>query len=342
MKNLVTLDVLVVYSASLALSAAADSDSSHPFLLNSKQANYNLSYAYFLQLCHKAGLKAGLSTSDDVTGPGQCSNYWTFAKNKWLRRNNSAWARQVFDKISPVSSAAAAGRQLLLSDQDIQPFNDLGLFDTFFDKLLTYQQFPEHALPTVEVPDNKLLSIKASLQKLQTLRAAHPCPSDFTAAVVLKDRFGAGGNFVYKISRNLATRIQRLMRQNPQVRFILQPFLSFEAGYRYKNTATATDIRLIFHHDQLLQCYVRMAKAKDFRCNEHQGGQLEYVTPKDIPPLIHSMARALVGQIAKPHSLYALDFVLSNSGNAYFIEGIPVPALTGTSAKKSMKQNQNN
>jgi hypothetical protein len=44
MKNIVNLDVLVVYSASVAQSASvSDSQSIHPFLLISRRSNYNLS-----------------------------------------------------------------------------------------------------------------------------------------------------------------------------------------------------------------------------------------------------------------------------------------------------------
>ncbi|KKU45620.1 MAG: hypothetical protein UX63_C0003G0046 [Microgenomates group bacterium GW2011_GWB1_46_7] len=67
MKNIVKLDVLVVYSASVAQSASvSDSQSIHPFLINSRRSNYNLSYAYFLDTCQKNGLTAGFTTSADI------------------------------------------------------------------------------------------------------------------------------------------------------------------------------------------------------------------------------------------------------------------------------------
>lgn len=335
MKKLVTLDVLVVYSAGLATSASvADTKSKHPFLLNSKQANYNLAYAYFLEACKDAGLTAGLTTSLDVIGPGMCSNYWTFVSGKWVKKNNYAQSLQVFDKISPVTLAKAASRRLLLSDETIQPFNDVQLFDAFFDKLRTYQEFPDCTLPTVDIRSSHMADIKAALKKLHVAIDKHNFPDDFAPAIVLKDQFGAGGDYVYKITNNFAERIQKLMQANKQVHFVIQPFLSFDTGYVYKNNHTSTDLRLIFHHDQLLQCYVRMAKARDFRCNEHQGGQLEYVTAKDIPDSVHEMASDIVSVIDKPQSLYALDFVVSNSGRVYFIEGNTGPGIDWDVSKK--------
>jgi hypothetical protein len=335
MNSLVTLDVLVVQSANLAASASvADSHSRHPFLLNSKQANYNLPYAYFLDVCKESGILAGLTTSADIIGPGTCRNYWTSSLGNWAKVKRHAKAFQIFDKFLPVSSLRAAERDLMLSDELIKPFHDVELFDIFFDKLLTYKKFPRYAIPTVSLRSNKLTEIKASLQRLRALIGQPRYAGDFSAKIVLKDRFGASGNFVYKITNNFAARINTLMLRHSKVRFVLQPFVSFEKGFAYKNNRTATDLRLIFHHDRLLQCYVRMAKADDFRCNEHQGGQLEYVAESDIPNLIHNIARKIVTKINKPQSLYALDFVVSNTGKAYFIEGNIGPGIDWDVTKK--------
>lgn len=335
MKSLVSLDVLVVQSANLAASASvADSQSRHPFLLSSKQANYNLPYAYFLDLCQQSGLTAGLTTSADIIGPGMCRNYWTSALGKWAKVLHRAHSLQIFDKFLPVSSVRAAERDLLLSDASIRPFHDAQLFDVFFDKLLTYQTFPRYAIPTVSIRSNKVVNIKASLNRLRALIQKPQYAGDFSSKIVLKDRFGSSGNFVYKITSNFTTRIKELMLKNKGVRFVIQPFVSFDKGFVYKQNTTATDLRLIFHHDQLLQCYVRMAKAGEFRSNEHQGGQLEYVTQKDIPNVIHAISRKMVAKINKPQSLYALDFVVSNTGNVYFIEGNIGPGIDWDVTKK--------
>lgn len=335
MVSMVYLDVLVVYSASLATSASVeDAQSKHPFLLASKQANYNLSYAYFLDECRRLGLKAGLATSADVTGPGTCSTYWIFQSSKWVKVRQHVQANHIFDKISPTTPVIARQRQLLFSDKKIKPFNDPELFQTFFDKLKTYREFPDYAIPTVAVNSSKKADVQLALTQLRNLLESHDYPADFSSKIVLKDRCGSSGNYVYQISTDFAVGVQTRMRKNPEVHFVLQPFLPFDRGYVYQNHHTSTDLRLIFHHDQMLQCYIRMAKAHDFRCNEHQGGQLEYVTGKDIPKMVSQMAGEIVGEIAKPQSLYALDFVISNTGRAYFIEGNIGPGLDWDVTKK--------
>jgi glutathione synthase/RimK-type ligase-like ATP-grasp enzyme len=329
------LDVLVVYSACDAISAASDDLlSRHPFALDSKQANYNLSYAYFLKECDKTGLKAGLTTSADIIGPGLCDNYWSYVEDNWVKVDRKAKSCHVFDKLSPRTSTRAAERRLLLSDEAVYPFNDRELFKTFFDKLKTYQKLPAYAIPTAEVCSDEIEDIKAAVREVTELIDSHKFSSDFDDKLVLKDRFGAGGSHVYKIGSNFVSRIRSIMKKYPHISFVIQPFLAFENGYTYRNQKAATDIRLIFHNDELLQSYIRLAKDDDFRCNEHQGGKLVYVDQSDIPDRIHEISRKIVRQIGKPQSLYALDFVVSNSGMVYFLEGNSGPGIDWDIKKK--------
>ena len=339
MKNIVKLDVLVVYSASVAQSASvSDSQSIHPFLINSRRSNYNLSYAYFLDTCQKNGLTAGFTTSADIVGPGQCQNYWTSDQGNWTKINGMAKSTQIFDKISPRSSLRLAERKLLLSHQSIIPFNDPTLFSTFYDKLLTYQLLAPFSIPTTAVLSARVKDITQALSQLRQLVKQHPFSTDFSSALVLKDRFGAGGNHVYKIARNFSHRIQNLMSKNPEVQFVLQPFLAFDHGYTYQNRHAPTDLRLIFHSNQLLQSYIRIAQPRDFRCNEHQGGELIYVEPSAIPASVHTIASQIVRQLNLPDSLYALDFLVSNSGHVYFVEGNTGPGLDWDITKKLNEQ----
>jgi hypothetical protein len=83
---------------------------------------------------------------------------------------------------------------------------------------------------------------------------------------------------VYKIDDNPAEHIQKIMKRAHEIRFVLQPFLKFDSGHQYQNIISSIDIRLIYIHSQLVQCYVRIAQPNSFLCNEHQGGELEYVT----------------------------------------------------------------
>ena len=340
MKKIKKLDVLVVYSAAIAPSATVlDTHSKKPFLVDSARANYNVSYAYFLNHCKTQGLSAGFTSSSDITGPGTCSSYWTQTPSGWTKVNHSAQSNQIFDKLSPSSTKRAAERTLLLSDNSVTPFNDPTLFQIFYDKLVTYRQFSDYAIPTSDIYSSRPRDIHISITRLRKLLREHPFPDDFSTAIVLKDRFGAGGNHVYKVSTNMPVKINQIMLENPKIKFVIQPFLHFDKGYTYKNRQAATDIRLIIQHNQLLQCYIRIAKGDDFRCNQHQGGELIYLTDLEIPPLVNKIASKLMTKINKPHSLYALDFVISNAGRVYFIEGNSNPGIDWTLTSK-LSQNK--
>ncbi|MBP9781534.1 hypothetical protein KBC89_02670 [Candidatus Woesebacteria bacterium] len=334
MDDIDILDVLVVYSASMATSASvSDGESKHPFLLTSKQADYNVSYSYLLQNCEQNGMKAGFTTSADIIGPGTCKNYWTSSSGKWKKVASSAQSFHIFDKISPVSLARTAERQLLLSDPTIIPFNDAELFLTFCDKLRTFKKLPEYAIPTVGLSTISYKAIASAIAKLNKLVAKARFSDDFSKKYVLKDRYGAGGNHVYQIRTSFAKTIYTIMVQNPTVEFVLQPFLLFDQGFEHNSQRASTDIRLLFHHNELFQCYLRMAKADDFRCNEHQGGQLVYIAISDVPVLIHTIAEKIVKKINKPNALFALDFAVSNAGRIYLVEGNIGPGIDWDATK---------
>lgn len=332
---MINLDVLVVYSAGIALSSLVlDAVSMHPFALDSAQANYNLSYAYFLESCKKLNLKAGFTTSLDIIGPGTCQSYWTYENETWEKVHAPAQASQIFDKISPVSPVRAAERELLFSEKNVQPFNDVQLFVTFFDKQKTYTNFPEYSIPTVSVTGTSAAHIQLAILQLKNLIARHPYNEDFSKKLVLKDRFGAGGNHVYEVTHDYLQTISSLVQENPGIHFILQPFLLFDQGYSHNNQKGTSDIRIIYQHDEIIQCYIRTAQANDFRCNEHQGGTLTYMKDDDIPHDVLKISGNIVEKIAKPNALYALDFSVCNSGRTYFMEGNIGPGLDWNDKKK--------
>ena len=342
MKQVANLDILIVYNSTLALSAAVpDSVSLLPFRQDSPQANYNLSYSYFLEACAKRGLTAGFAASNDVSGPGQCTQYWTFRNNAWQKNHAPAFSTQIFDKLSPSTAASRAERDLLLSELRIQPFNDRSLFMMFYDKTLTYEKLAPYTIPTTSVLSSHPDDVNAALERLKVMINEHAHSEDFSPSLILKDRFGAGGNFVFKVTKDYLHSIQILMDNHPTIQFIVQPFLLFDHGFLYKNQRTSTDLRLIFLQDRLLQAYVRLAKGDDFRCNAHQGATLEYVTSNVIPVSVKQMAQEIVSVIAKPLNLFALDFVVSNTGNTYMLEGNCGPGVnwdTGNTADEKMSK----
>jgi len=90
----------------------------------------------------------------------------------------------------------------------------------------------------------------------------------------------------------------------------------------------------LFQNNKLIQCYIRIAKPLEFRCNEHKGGRLVYITKNQIPSPVREIAKKIATKIDKPKSLYALDFVISNRGRVYFIEGNSGPGLDWDVTKK--------
>jgi glutathione synthase/RimK-type ligase-like ATP-grasp enzyme len=325
---MIKLDVLVVYSGGTAISAAvADEVSAVPFDAALRQANYNLSYAYFLNQCKKRGITAGLCSSVDVIGSGTCSHYWSHDAGSWKKNIQPAKALQIFDKLSPISYARTEERDLLFSDDAVNPFNDVSLFGLFFDKLKTYQKLKRYSLPTIPIDSYRPLMIRRAMSRLERLKKDHSFSDDFSSSMILKDRYGSGGDHVYKVGARDVDAISTLLMRHRQVQFVLQPFVQFEQGFSYKKQRVATDIRLIISQNELLQCYIRQAQPGDFRCNEHQGGKLEYVTASDVPESVHQMSQMIVEELDAFGSVYALDFVVSNNGQVYFIEGNTGPGL---------------
>lgn len=322
------LDVLVIYNSRTSVSAAVDdSVSQFPFLLGTSSQNYLPAYEEFLHACSEKGLSAGFSTAADVIRPGVCSSYWTLSGKKWNKHIEEVTSLNVFDKFSATDPYQVAQRSLLLSDPKIKTFNNPKLFSLFFDKLSTYELFPWCAIPTVAIASAKKEDIVSSVADLQELIKQHPFSKDFNPGYVLKDRYGASGNNVFLIQDNFITEIQKTLQDNKDTTFILQPFLAFDRGITFQGAQRSTDVRLIFYNNTVIQTYFRLAKENEFRCNEHKGGKVMYVSLNEVPSSIRQLSNEIVRELNSPESLFALDFLMSNSGNAYFLEGNYGPGL---------------
>jgi glutathione synthase/RimK-type ligase-like ATP-grasp enzyme len=70
-----------------------------------------------------------------------------------------------------------------------------------------------------------------------------------------------------------------------------------------------------------------MAKAGDFRCNEHQGGLLKYISEREVPSEVVIHSNKIARLLNNKRSLIALDFVISNHGNVCLLEGNTGPGL---------------
>lgn len=328
MESTKNLDVLVVYSGKIATSAHdQDPRSSLPFPTHQGRAGYNQSYAYFLDECHKQGLTAGFSTSNDITGPGSCSSYWQYQAGEWNKNEDNCYAEDIFDKLSPTSPTKIVSRDLLFSSSDVKPFNNNALSLLFTDKLQTYRKLPTYSIPTVALANFSLREVRLALKSLKLLTKQHPHRLDFGSAIFLKNRYGAGGQDIHKIDSNPAKTIHTIINENPDCSYILQPAVLYDQGFIYQGQPALTDIRLIFQNNQLIQSYIRIAKPGSYLCNEHQGGELIYLNLAQIPASIVKAGKQIAQDLNKQHALYALDFVLSNHGHVFLLEGNTGPGI---------------
>lgn len=326
MTKLTCFDVLIVYSEKLAVSAV-DKKSDTPFSPNSRNKFYNTVYSYFLKTCQKFNLTAAFTTSADIVGPGFCHSFWTFKNDKWIKNNSPCYSALIFDKFSPVNSQMKFRRQLLFSLNEIKPFNNPKIFDLFFDKQKTFEELSKHSIPTATINKDTIKSIDKACETLKKLLSNHSSPNDFHSDLIMKDRFGAGGRHVYKFQANQTKNMLAIIKKNPRISYILQPFAKFDKGFSYQDSFTSADIRLIYLQGKLIQSYIRVAKIGEFRCNEHQGGLLTYLPLNQIPPSVLAKSELIFNTLNQRQSLYSLDFIISNSGQVYFLEGNTGPGL---------------
>lgn len=339
MKNIELFDVLVVYTNGIATSASSSKPNTKlPFSRASKRTHYNNAYAYFLEMCAKNNLRAAFTTSEDLTDERSFNSYWLFQGKEWIKINQPCYSQLIFDKFSPINKVQRERRTTLFSNSKVKPFNSSELFSLFFDKQKTYEALKDFAVPTVAVENATWKSVGRAVNVLKALVTLHPERHDFSKKIVMKDRFGAGGNGIYSIGlHKQSKKIRDILIKNKNTSFVLQPFVKFKNGYRYKNYSGFIDIRLIYLKGKLVQTYIRTAKEKDFRCNEHQGGALEYISKSELPAKVCRFSRKIVDFLDEENELYALDFVISDRGNVYLMEGNNGP---GIDWNLSLKKNE--
>ncbi len=327
MNKLNIFDVLVVYTESLAVSASGACETNNtPFPEGSKNESYNEVYGYFLEVCRRKGLKAAFSTSTDITGPGTCGSFWIYKDKMWIKKDEACMAELIFDKFSPTRRKIKIGRKLLFSTDEVKAFNDSELFDLFFDKQRTYRELSDFSIPTVSVSEKTAEGVEKACSQLAELVLKHNNSEDFHFDIVMKDRFGAGGKHIYKFKAADTAKMYSVVKRNARLSFVIQPFTKFDEGFVYRNKAASTDVRLIYLNGEIVQSYIRVAKTGDYRCNEHKGGLLTYLRINEIPDKLIERANLIAAKLNKK-SFFALDFLVSNNGNVYLLEGNAGPGL---------------
>ncbi len=325
MKKAKIFDVLIVYSGVKAVSASSETAMA-PFPIG-KYFSCNIAYSYFMNICVKRNLSVAFTTSSDITTSGKCSSYWIQNNNEWEKVNMPACSTLIFDKLFPTNTALRAKRDLLFSDPQVVSYSDRYLFELFFDKQKTHDFLSSFSIPTVTIDSNKITKIDTLIESLAKITRTHKAKNDFTDSFILKDRFGAGGNNIFKVDSNYSETIQKIMELNPSLSFILQPYVSFGKGYSFGDLKRATDIRITFEGNKIVQTYIRMAKNQDFRCNQEQGGTLIYTHQKDIPKQVIACAKKIAKALDKKNSLYALDFIVTDSNEIFLLEGNNCPGI---------------
>ncbi len=321
-------DVLVVYSEKLANSAnSLSEDASVPFTKGSVNESYNLVYAYFLKTCKKNNLKAALTTSADIVGAGLVRSYWLFENETWIKIEKIGFSKIIFDKFSPNSKKAKLSRNLLFSSNRVRAFNNPYLFYLCFDKQKTYNTLHKFSIPTVTIDDRSKKGVDSALKRLKGIIAKHQHVDDFSKEIIMKDRFGAGGINIYKYEAGQSNKIIATTKRHKTISFIIQPFVNFNKGFRYKNSFVSTDIRVIYLGKTIVQTYIRIANNGDFRCNEHSGGLLKYVPKNKVPSKVVALSRNIAKFLNTQSSMFALDFIISNHGNTYLLEANTGPGL---------------
>ena len=337
MNKLIYFDALVVYTETLAVSASDTSiENIYPFPIGSRSEAYNNVYGYFLEVCKRNRMRVAFTTSADIEGAGRCKSFWTYQNKQWKKNNTACFSELIFEKFSPVRKGIKRRRELLFSSDEVKSFNDPELFDLFLDKQKTYDRLSEHAIPTVSIEGNSLENITMACAKLEKMVIVHQGLDDFKREIVMKDRFGAGGRHIYKFKMGQSEKMLKVIKRHKRVSFIIQPFAKFDFGFSLDDRFASADIRLIYINGEIVQYYVRIAKEGDYRCNEHQGGSLTYLKIKDISSRLVEKAKKIADELEKK-SFYALDFIISNNGNPYLLEGNAGPGLDWN---ESLKNNE--
>lgn len=317
-------DIMIVYDASRARSAADRTyHENAPFAHDSKYYNCNATYRYFIQYCKKQGLRAAFTSTDDVNTAGKFTSVWIYT-NRWERCLETVNARVIFDKFSRLAPRLKKiSRYLSTVKKPLPIFQNLQMQSLFDNKLATYQQFPDLVIPTVKIASLTKTGFRAAEKKLLILCQNHPFHKDFNSTVVLKDQYGMGGNNIFKINDN---KDFAKINFDPAANFVLQPLIP-ATGFAITQYTGCTDLRVIICNNKIIQSYMRIAKAGEFRANAIQGGRVVYLTLKQIPQDVLAMINKIKKSLPSKTALYTLDFIKSKNGNLYFIEGNNSPGI---------------
>lgn len=326
MKNTKIFDVVVVYDSRLATSASNTLKKyKDPFASSAKASHYNNSYGYFLEKCKELGLKAAFATSEDIIGAGEFKSFWVHDNGEWNSIRKHCYAPLIFDKFSNIGKKDMLGRQILFSKKSISSFTNGTLRDLLSDKYKLYEKLPECSVPTVLVENESKSSIEKAFAELDNIISKNHNPDNFLKSFILKNRFGQGGDRIYKIDSDFVGKTSSILKKENRTHFILQPFVKFDNGYSYKENRGFTEIRFLYLGNKIVQNYIRVAKNGQYICNEGEGGIP--VNIEDIPEKVQELSSKISTILSKGNDFYALDFIVSNNGDVFLLEANISPGI---------------
>jgi glutathione synthase/RimK-type ligase-like ATP-grasp enzyme len=241
----------------------------------------------------------------------------------------------IYFKCNPTNEAHQKGIDLLFADSSIQSFSEQKIAKLFLSKLDTYKKFPDMAIPTVEVGKLTSENLEKGIEDLKKLIRQHPHKDDFASEFILKDNVGSSGISVFKINPNspfdeIAKKAEEENETGADVWYVLQPLVNCEHGFVIGPYSGMIDLRLWMINNDILNTSIRIAKSGEFRANVHQGGTEIFLEKSQVPQDVFDMAEKIRKRLDIKSSFYALDFIRSNNGNLYFIEGNSSPGIDWT------------
>ncbi|HLD22079.1 MAG TPA: hypothetical protein VJB65_04215 [Patescibacteria group bacterium] len=331
-------DFIVVYSNTNTYSATNKKyTGTSPFSKKGNYASCNSAYEYLLQYSRRVGLHAAFSTVDDISGTGEFSSYWIFNK-VWKRVQHTAQTFVIFDKFSNLTNVNASAYKMLIGTHNrIVLYHNHKVRTLFDNKLTTHSKLNQYMLPTVSIKLDSKKTISKAKKALKIQINNHLHTNDFTHELILKDIFGGGGDHIYKIQTD--ARFKKIAADTADVQFLLQPFIH-TSNFNTGKMNGLTDLRVIIGNNTMLQSYIRTAKKGDFRANIKQGGSIDYVPIHKIPQQVIDMIAQIQKSTDLKDALYTLDFICSQNGNLYLIEGNASPGLTWSNIEDEKRAKQ--
>ena len=334
-------DVIVVYSESITNSARdRHYIEKSPFSSKGSYRIYNDSYSYFLLRCKKMGVKAAFATSKDIIGSDLFQSFWTYDK-EWVRNYGKAYSLVIFDKFVPSNVKQKNKLKLLTSSKSIYIFNK-ELVKFFRNKSNTYILLKEFAIPTIKIKNLSKKNLYLAKNKLNKLLKNHKYKKDFFNNYLIKDESGDGGSKIFKINFNHGLKeIKKeyeLNKKNKSISYILQPFINCDKGFVLGKYKGFIDFRVIIMNQKIIQTYIRIARKGGFKCNGEEGDKLVYLPIKSIPKDIMIMVnkiKKIINNLKIKNHIYSLDFIKSNNGNIYLVEGNDKPGITWAFGKNN-------